>query len=195
MTRMIGAIAVLLMANLASAAFVTLSWGPAVAEIGDGSADVQVTVPLYATGDSIVDAMSLGLQVQAPLAFVGIDALKPGMLLGESNDGGVPYIEAQNMSFDAFNPSTTVDNPPLTDSPMLVANFLVNVPAGTSVGDYRISTVAYAWGDYASGMAAPGGALLTVNQAENGVISVIVPEPATALLGLLGLPLLRRRRG
>jgi len=185
--------ALLAMAGMAMGATATLSWGPAVADIGDGSADVVVSVPLYATGDSIVDAIALGLEVQAPLSFLGIEALKPGMLLGEINDGGVAYVDGVNLQFDAFNPSTTVNNPPLTDVPMLVANLSVNVPAGTPLGDYWISTVAYTWGDYASGMATLGGALFTVNQDEHGVISV-VPEPATALLLIGALPLIRRRR-
>jgi hypothetical protein len=154
---------------------------------------VTVSVPLFATGDTVVDAVALGFEVQAPLAFLGIEALQPGMLLATSNDGGTPYVEGQNASFDAFNPSTTVSNPALTGDPMLVLNMLVTVPAGTALGDYNISTVAYGWGDYASGMTAPGGGLIDVTQDENGVISVIVPEPATALLLLGALPLVRRR--
>lgn len=190
----VGIVAVLATAGMAMGFSAAFDFGD-VAPVDMLGGAQTITVPLWATGDSEVDALSLALEVQTPLQITGITALQSGMLLGTSNDGGSSYIDASGlaMTFDAFNASTTVHNPALSSTPMLVGNISVLVPAGTAVGEYTISTVSPLFGDYASTMSY-GGAGLAVTQ-DTGKISVILtPEPMTALLGLLGLPMLRRRR-
>lgn len=185
---LIGIVALLATAAMATAGTAVFDFGPA-----SGDPGTTVVVPLYATGDTEVDALSLALEVQAPLQIAGISALQSGMLLGTSNDGGSTYIDASGlaMTFDAFNASTTVHNAALSATPMVVANISVVIPASAPKNAvYSISTVSALFGDYASSMSF-GGNGLEVTQDVGQV--VVTPEPMTAVLLLGVLPLLRRR--
>lgn len=184
---LIGMVALLAMTGMAVAGNAAFDFGAAAGDPG-----TTIVVPLWARGNTEVDAMALGLEVQAPLQITGFQALQAGMLLGTNNDGGVLYIDPSGiaMTFDAANPSTTIHNPALSANPMLVGNISVFVPAGTAKTSYSISTVSPYFGDYASGMAFAG-AGVDVTQKIGQI--VVTPEPMTALLLLGVLPLLRRR--
>jgi hypothetical protein len=182
----ITAVALLATASMSMGGMASLSFGPT--ELFSGTV---AEIPVWATGDSEVECMGLGLEVRAPLEIVSVIATDPGFYFYPSDDKGVFWIDRQVATCDVFNPNpAVVDLPPLSATPALMAMVRVYVPADTPAGVYSISTVVSAWG-YASVLSYDG-VLLDVTQAQM-FMPLDTPEPATVLLLLGVLPFVRRR--
>lgn len=182
----ITAVALLATASMSMGGMASFSFEPT--ELLSGTV---VEIPVWATGDAEADAMTLAVEVQAPLEILCITATGAGFYFYPSNDGGVSWIESQTATFDVVNPSRDIHLPPLSATPSLMAMVRVYTPVGTPFGAYSISTVIGAYGGYASALAY-GGTALDVTQAQM-FMPLDTPEPATVLLLLGVLPFVRRR--
>ncbi len=177
---LIGVIAVLATAGLAmGSAF-------SVPQVTDAVAGQTVVVPISATGAANIVGLNLTLEVAAPLEIVGMDL--NGSVYDGNNTGlqAILYPEAPTQQVAMAQTTTNTGTVTL---PGLLANVSIKVPDGTAEGDYFFRTTFRDFGiesDFAG---------VAVDGQGTGMIHVgVVPEPATALLALLGLPMLRRRR-
>jgi hypothetical protein len=159
------------------------------------------TIPVVANGLNLADnvvvggpanglhgsqGMALFLGANAPLVLSGLDMITG--TVWETNNAG-----AAGGNIDDQTVSGTIGTASGVVGDGVLFSFVLNIPAGTPVGVYKVSTdlgvidpVNYA--GIVSDLTGTGG--------ENGQATMLVnvtPEPVSALLLLAGLPLLRRR--
>ena len=136
-----------------------------------------------------VQNMNLFLSCSSPLVLSNLDLVGEGLLFSV----GYYYEYTDNFSDQVLIGGVETESGPYTESGP-VARFTITAPLDTQFGFYGLSTVAisvrfseFGENDRPSNFGDEGEAIqatMTIN---------VVPEPASVLLLLAGLPLLRRR--
>lgn len=170
-------VAVLAVSGMAMGASFSL---PGVTEVLPGA---TVEIPISAVGAGALQGVNLYLEVELPLSITAVTFDGPTVFHG-NNNGASPYDLLGNMA--AASTTTASGSVPV---PGVVAIMTVAIPQGTEMKDFFVRTFIP---DFGVGSDFVGSAVTTEGQGQ-GVIRV-VPEPATALLLLGALPLIRRRR-
>lgn len=165
-------------------------------DVTNAAADSTVVIPLSAIGQTVpIQGMNLRLEVAAPLEIVGLDLLG-GTIFASTNNG--QYIDvfptgsqvpSAQYALGEVTTNAEVTVPGATKGYVpasgLLANVTIRVPAGTADGDYFLRTEIPDFGMSSN--------FLLVEPEQQGVGTIHVPEPMTALLLLGALPFLRRR--
>lgn len=184
MTRAIALVAVLGMATVAFA--LPVQWSPVVNGVIEVDQLAGAVVQLKSAGAGSVGGMDLFITVPDAVSLSeGTTIGLAGGLYDATNTAGENIDFSETSGGFRHGQMYTFANKSVDAAPgVVLAQFKVSVDAGTPIGtEYRMEN------SWDGGPGAIGGDMPIVD-----VVLRVVPEPASALLVLAGLPLLRRRR-
>lgn len=149
----------------------------------NATAGTEVVIPVSANSQGALQGVNLYLEVGAPLEITAV-SFDAGTIWAGNHNPPSPYDLMGNLAA-----ASTTTGTGTVATPGVVALVTVKVPVGVS-GPFMIRTEIP---DYSVVSEFVGTGVATTGQG-SGMINVVVPEPATALLLVGVLPLIRRRK-